>query len=428
MSFFFQRTAISMGAAPGLVILGAMLGGLSAQERTVLSPLVPDFRSADATEWGFTTDDPGTGWADPDIDDAAWQMAKGGFGSGTVQGGSSIGHEWTTPDIWLRKTFTVTSLDFESLVLTLQHDDDVGVYINGTLVLNESFTGGFRSETYLTSEAKTALKIGSNVLAVHCANSGGGPEYIDAGLSVTRAMQASYLVKDSRDGGEMWGWTDVQPAAGWNDTDYVDDTWTVGQSGFGSDDFGSKIGTHWGNYEIWLRKKITLTHPFSDYLLTYLHDDEVEIYINGVSVLQESGSGWDYKETSLKSAQAGLVAGENVLAIHCTNSGGGPQAADAGLVGLESNNPTRLHRALARPGDATPRVLYAGRGRTLDLSGFGTTRSAVLEVFGLDGALRATLRPDGKTSLALPAQLTGTFRYRWNSSAGARQGLLVGLP
>ena len=429
MSFFFQRIAIPMGAGPGLLAFGAMLGVISAQERTVQFPLVPDAHAANAAPWSFTMDDPGAGWADTGFDASAWPTAQGGFGTGTIQGGSPVGYAWPTSDIWMRKTFTVTSLDFSALVLSLHHDDDVGVYINGTLVLNESFTGGFRSETYLTDEAKAALKIGPNVIAVHCRNND-GPGYIDAGLSAAHTAQAYSIVKDSRDGGEDWSWTDVQPGAGWSDTGFADDTWTVGKSGFGSAEFGTKIGTHWGQYEIWLRKKITLAKPFGDYLLTYLHDDEVEIYINGMPVLQESGSGWDYKEIALTGAKAGLVAGENVLAIHCTNSGGGPQATDAGLTGLETNatTGTRLPVAhAARSGSRSP-VLFAMRGGALDLSALGSAHGAVLELYGMNGALRASLRPEGGKSLRLPAGVTGTFRYRWRSAAGIRQGILIGMP
>jgi hypothetical protein len=418
----------------GLFVLGTCLG-VPAQETTAQFILVPDARSGDATAWRFTTDDPGNGWTGAEYDHASWQAGFGGFGTGAAQGNAVITTDWTTPDIWLRKTFTVEALDFEYMILRIQHDEDVEVFLNGTEILTESFTNGAFTSLYLNDAAKSAMKTGDNIFAIHCRNLD-GPGYIDAGLAVTRLVQARPLVNDARNGGEDWKWTDAGTGAGWNGLGYDDADWNLGHSGFGSADFAAIKNTDWTGYDIWLRKSFTVDRDFNDYLLSYLHDDEMELYLNGNQVLQESGSGTEYKELTLSAAKLNIVKGENVLAVRCTNSGGGPQFIDAGLVGLERNNPVAIRRARTARGraaaDRAP-VLYAGRetaGRetALDLSGLKTATGARLEVFGVDGALRATLRPEGRSSVDLPTALgAGTFRYRWVSGSSQVQGILIRL-
>jgi len=245
-------------------------------------------------------------------------------------------------------------------------------------------------------------------------------------------MQATALVADARYGGEDWKYTDVNPGSGWNDTGFADDGWIEGHSGFGSTEFAAQLGTSWLNYDIWIRKHITLDHAYSDYLLSYIHDDEVVIYVNGKLLVQESGSGTEYKEAILPAASVGLAPGDNVFALRCTNSGGGPQFVDGGLIGLERSGPVDARRnkaTHAASGAAFPRALYVGPGSEVNLSAFPSTTGAGLEVYGMDGALRASLHPAGKKSASLPSRLgTGTFRYLWRSPSGSAQGLLINLP
>jgi len=68
------------------------------------------------------------------------------------------------------------------IYLVIHHDEDAQVYLNGQLIAQR--------EKYLTSyitipvdeEARKALKIGTNILAVHCHQTD-GKQYIDAGLA-----------------------------------------------------------------------------------------------------------------------------------------------------------------------------------------------------------------------------------------------------
>ena len=64
------------------------------------------------------------------------------------------------------------------------------------------------------------------------------------------------------------------------------------------------------------------------------HDENAEIYINGVLAAKVQGYTTAYMRVSIsKEAAAALRAGENVFAIHCHQTGGG-QYIDVGLADI----------------------------------------------------------------------------------------------
>ena len=88
---------------------------------------------------------------------------------------------WDTENIWLRRTFQLSSTDFENLHLRIHHDEDAEVYLNGHLI--GAFEGYSADYAFvpLTEEALQALRPGANTLAVHVTQTDGG-QYIDLGL------------------------------------------------------------------------------------------------------------------------------------------------------------------------------------------------------------------------------------------------------
>src|SRR5262249_1686939 len=116
----------------------------------------------------------------PDYDDKKWRKGPGGFGTkGTP--GSVIGTEWATPDIWLRREFTLPEEKLTEPYLLLHHDENAEVYINGVLAGKGS---GFVTEYHevaISEEARKTLKPGKNTFAVHCHQTTGG-QYIDVGI------------------------------------------------------------------------------------------------------------------------------------------------------------------------------------------------------------------------------------------------------
>ena len=142
--------------------------------------LVHDARGRGPALWRYRTGAPEEGWETPGFDADAWEEGPGGFGSeGTP--GAKIGTPWTAEQIQLRTTFSLEALP-EHLLLSLHHDEDVTVFLNGQLILTRT---GFRrdyAEVQLPRAAQDALVVGRNVLAVHCVQSRGG-QFVDVGLT-----------------------------------------------------------------------------------------------------------------------------------------------------------------------------------------------------------------------------------------------------
>ncbi len=137
----------------------------------------------EAKVWKYTFDKPADNWAAADFDDAAWKEGEGGFGTqGTPS--SVVRTTWDTDDIWLRRAVELTADDIanpESMLAYVSHDEDAEVYINGVKI------GEFKGYQYYyyadvdTKALASALKVGKNVVAVHCNQTKGG-QYIDFGL------------------------------------------------------------------------------------------------------------------------------------------------------------------------------------------------------------------------------------------------------
>jgi hypothetical protein len=82
----------------------------------------------------------------------------------------------------MRRTFELKSPAKKGqLALTIHHDDDAEVYLNGTLIKAfKRHTNNYQL-ALLESDARPLLKPGRNTLAVHCRHTDGA-QYIDAGL------------------------------------------------------------------------------------------------------------------------------------------------------------------------------------------------------------------------------------------------------
>jgi hypothetical protein len=144
-----------------------------------LVTVVPTAREK-AASWSYTTTRPGRRWFQPGFDASAWKQGESGFGTeGTP--GATIRTEWNTSDIWLRRTFTLEGTSLGNLQLSVHHDEDVEVYLNGVLAASAT---GFTTQYEplpLNAEARAALKPGENLIAIHCHQTSGG-QYVDAGL------------------------------------------------------------------------------------------------------------------------------------------------------------------------------------------------------------------------------------------------------
>jgi len=147
--------------------------------RVEWAPAVPSSRESPQV-WRYTTETPPAGWEQPGFDDSSWKEGPGGFGApGTP--GSVVRTEWRTSDIYLRRTFTLDTLDAEHMGLLIHHDEDAEVYINGVPIARFPGYAVDYFERDLTEPLKKALRRGQNTLAVHCRQTMGG-QFIDVGI------------------------------------------------------------------------------------------------------------------------------------------------------------------------------------------------------------------------------------------------------
>jgi hypothetical protein len=137
----------------------------------------------------------------------------------------------------------------------------------------------------------------------------------------------------------IWRYTTTKPQGDWTQTDYADSGWRQGKSGFGTTETpGAFVGTTWDTSDIWLRREINIPKDeLKDAEFWVHHDDDVQIYVNGVLALEKSGWTTSYDAVPLTgAAKAALKAGSNLIAIHCQQTSGG-QYVDLGVVDIKNN-------------------------------------------------------------------------------------------
>ena len=145
------------------------------------------------------------------------------------------------------------------------------------------------------------------------------------------------VVANSREKEQSWRYTFARPAAGWFQPDFNDSAWKSGPGGFGTVGTpGAVVRTVWNTDAIWLRRNITLPEgPFTNYHLQLHHDEDVEVYLNGVLAAKLNGYTTAYKEVPIsEEARKTLRPGVNVLAVSCRQTTGG-QYIDVGLVEMK---------------------------------------------------------------------------------------------
>jgi hypothetical protein len=132
----------------------------------------------------------------------------------------------------------------------------------------------------------------------------------------------------------IWSYTTEKPADNWTQQDFDASSWKKGPAGFGTRGTpGAVVRTEWNTADIWLRREINLdATQLRDLTLLVHHDEDFELYINGVLAARRGGYTSDYDEVPLRNTGAkALKAGQNLIAIHCHQTQGG-QYIDAGFA------------------------------------------------------------------------------------------------
>lgn len=133
--------------------------------------------SAKVHSFRYTFSKPTGKWNTLEFSDAKWSEGKSPFGAG-YGGENKPNTEWKTPEIWLRREFQVESIPKKPMTLTILHDEDVEVYLNGTAILQKKGYETTYARVTLTEKETQLLKIGKNILAAHCRNKE-GPGFIN---------------------------------------------------------------------------------------------------------------------------------------------------------------------------------------------------------------------------------------------------------
>jgi hypothetical protein len=131
-----------------------------------------------------------------------------------------------------------------------------------------------------------------------------------------------------------WHYTLEKPGDGWTKPDFDDSSWKEGQSGFGTKGTpGAVVGTTWDTADIWLRREFELPDgKHGDLHLWVHHDEDADVFINGVPALHVAGYVGSYDAVPMTpAARAALKPGKNSLAVHCHQTTGG-QYIDVGIV------------------------------------------------------------------------------------------------
>jgi hypothetical protein len=143
------------------------------------------------------------------------------------------------------------------------------------------------------------------------------------------------IVPDALHGRVTWKYTTTDPGGQWQLPDFNDAAWKKGFGGFGTQGLtpGSIVNTTWDTSDIWLRREFTLgAEDLRDAQIQLHHDEDAEIYFNGVLAAQVKSFSTHYYETNINADAADtLKPGVNRMAVHCHQTTGG-QFIDVGMV------------------------------------------------------------------------------------------------
>lgn len=145
------------------------------------------------------------------------------------------------------------------------------------------------------------------------------------------APQITDVIPTAQHHPQKWHYTTETPPADWTAPTFDDKAWQQGEGGFGNN--GSHH-TDWKSPDIWIRTTWTLpAGPFHNLQLNLFHDEDIEVYVDGVLAFQEDGFVNTYDVFPiLPGALARLKPGATVtVCAHCRQTTGG-QGIDVGLA------------------------------------------------------------------------------------------------
>jgi hypothetical protein len=157
---------------------------------------------------------------------------------------------------------------------------------------------------------------------------------IQANKGLIRPPPQRVLLSDASNGEARWRYTLQTPSTNWFQTNFDAASWSEGLAGFGRPGTpNALVRSLWNTPDIWLRREFVLQpDDWRGAKLRIHHDEDAEVYLNGVLAARLRSFVTGYLETNLTTAAlAALGPGTNTIAVHCRQTSGG-QFIDVGIV------------------------------------------------------------------------------------------------
>jgi hypothetical protein len=218
---------------------------------------------------------------------------------------------------------------------------------------------------------------------------------------IKKDMYLTAVLPTSQVTAQTWKSTTTKPATDWYTSTFNDGAWTSAQGGFGTAGTpGAVIKTTWNTADIWLRKQFTvgaLTPQAIDSLVFSIHHDEdCEIYINGILGTSLTGYSTSYimQPLSTEGKNAIKLNSQNTIAIHCHQTAGG-QYIDAGISVL-SYSPKSTTTAVTKISDDSKISIFPNpAGNTIRVQSADNDFSLV-GIYNILGSLQQKLNKSDK--------------------------------
>jgi hypothetical protein len=135
-----------------------------------------------------------------------------------------------------------------------------------------------------------------------------------------------------------WHFTTIEPENNWAKTGFDDSMWKESAAGFGAGNPSNPfVKTPWATPDIWLRRQVEIPTTSADLKLWMAHDEDAEVFINGVLAARAHGFTASYEAFPLlPGGRSAIKPGMNLVAIHCHQTTGA-QYIDAGFIETTDN-------------------------------------------------------------------------------------------
>ena len=151
------------------------------------------------------------------------------------------------------------------------------------------------------------------------------------------------VVPTSQNTPAAWRYTTNTPGQNWFALGFDTSSWKEGPGGFGTDGTpGAVVRTPWNTSDIWLRREFDFpAGRFPNLQFLGHHDEDTEVYINGVLAGSFGGFTGSYDLLPINAAgRAALRPGKNTIALHCHQTTGG-QYIDFGFADVREQKQKR---------------------------------------------------------------------------------------